>query len=79
MSEEESDSSSPDKDIKSESLSNQNSKSLGDEQEEEEDQPYENNVEPRETPNIYDKNKEYKDNEEEIYNPELLGENDDIY
>ena len=50
MSEEESDSSSPDRDVKSETLSNPNSRSMDNN----EDQT-ENNSNPRETPNIPDK------------------------
>ena len=74
MSEEESDSSSPDRDVKSETLSNPNSRSMDNN----EDQT-ENNSNPRETPNIPDKNKDNFRNENEMLNQNGLWENDDKY
>ena len=74
MSEEESDSSSPDRDVKSETLSNPNSRSMDNN----EDQT-ENNSNPRETPNIPDKNKDNFRNENEMLNQNGLSENDDKY
>ena len=74
MSEEESDSLSPDRDVKSETLSNPNSRSMDDN----EDQP-ENNLNPGETPNIPDKNKDNIRNENEMLNQNGLWKNDDKY
>ena len=74
MSEEESDSLSPDRDVKSETLSNPNSSSMDDN----EDQP-ENNLNPGETPNILDKNKDNIRNENEMLNQNGLWKNDDKY
>ena len=74
MSEEESDSLSPDRDVKSETLSNPNSRSMDDN----EDQP-ENNLNPGETPNILDKNKDNIRNENEMLNQNGLWKNDDKY
>ena len=74
MSEEESDSLSPDRDVKSETLSNPNSRSMDDN----EDQ-LENNLNPGETPNIPDKNKDNIRNENEMLNQNGLWKNDDKY
>ena len=77
MSEEEPESSTPEKDINSESLSHQSGKSL--EEEDEDDQPDEY-TNPNEIQEISDKNEELIENEnDEALNPNILGENDDKY
>ena len=77
MSEEEPESSTPEKDINSESLSHQSGKSL--EEEDEDDQPDEY-TNPNEMQEISDKNEELIENEnDEALNPNILGENDDKY
>ena len=76
MSEEEPESSTPDKDINSESLSHQSVKSMDDDEEEQPDE-YEKYL-----PNkgITDKNEEIIEHEDnEIMNQNILGENDDKY
>ena len=76
MSEEEPESSTPEKDINSQSLSHQSVKSIEDGEEEQPDE-YTN---PNEMQEISDKNEELIENEnDEALNPNILGENDDKY
>jgi hypothetical protein len=76
MSEEEPESSTPDKDINSESLSHQSVKSMDDDEEEQPDE-YANYLPNKE---ITDKNEEIIEHEDnEIMNQNILGENDDKY
>ena len=77
MSEEEPESSTPEKDINSQSLSHQSGKSLEEEDEDDHPDEYTN---PNEMQEISDKNEELIENEnDEALNPNILGENDDKY
>ena len=76
MSEEDPESSTPEKEIDSESLSRQSAKSL----DEDEEVPQDEYTNPHDNQDISDKNGEIIENEnDEVINPNTLGENDDKY
>ena len=76
MSEEDPESSTPEKEIDSESLSRQSAKSL----DEDEEVPQDEYTNPHDNQDISDKNEEIIENDnDEVLNPNTLGENDDKY
>jgi hypothetical protein len=76
MSEEDPESSTPEKEMDSESLSRQSAKSL----DEDEEVPQDEYTNPHDNQDISDKNEEIIENEnDDVLNPNTLGENDDKY